>query len=415
MQRDIVAPRAVGCRVRLPSEVLATLDVGAQPGEALTAAPEPGMVRGSQRLACAVIAAGPTGAAVVRWLADVTCTSRSPRSYEARGLARGLLRARMFDRTPLLLSLVTLTLACGPLEADSTTGSSSGSGPTTGGVTETSGATDVTPTTGEPEFPACQDPLARDDVGFVFSSATLNDFDPIDVMCQVDGASNDDPSVSAAIDLTCTDADAVSHAVRIELKLFAGAAPLAVLADAPQVRLVHYKVDDFTYREVLALRGPGDQMLLYAGSGYEVLNADDAALRAPLTVVAATEELCILEVLEECYQQRRMALDISAADVDQRVFDRNQATLSGFEVHVGKAVDIDRYAGDTCAGDSVDGPRAQPRHVRVRVSRPLSTAFRSARRGSPAATRRASRPRSARRRAATTRPRAPSALPAGLA
>lgn len=275
----------------------------------------------------------------------------------------------MFARPALLLSLLALTAACGPTEVDtdsatgasgsSSTGSSSEGDDTTesGSTTESESATEVAPTTGEMEFPMCQEPLTRADVGFTFESATLGTFDLVDVMCEVVGSANDDPSVSAVIDLTCVDAEAAMHAVHIELRLFDGAAALA-LTTLKEVHLVHYKVDDFTYREVLAVHTPDDKLLLYAGAGYTLFTAEDAALQAPLTFVPVAEELCVTEVLDECDQRRRSALDVSFSNIHERVFDRDEATLAGYAVHLGEAVDIDLYAGDFCAGDSIDGLEA---------------------------------------------------------
>lgn len=269
----------------------------------------------------------------------------------------------MFARLALLLPLLALTAACGPtgVDTDSATEAASSSSttgkddPTDGGATtESDDTTGDAPTTGEMEFPMCQEPLARADVGFTFESPTLKGFDVLDATCQVVGTANDDPSVSAAIDLTCVDADAVEHEVHIELRLFDGAPGLA-LGSLTEVHVVHFNVDDFTYREILAVHTPANELLLYAGAGYELFNVNDAALLAPLTFVPVADELCATEVLEECDWERRSALDVSLADLHERMFDRDEATLADYAVHLGKAVDIDLYSGEFCVGDSVDG------------------------------------------------------------
>lgn len=298
-------------------------------------------------------------------ITTLTSMSHRPRSDGPEPLAHELLGARAMPH-PIrlaLLSLTTLTLACGPTTEETATGASTGTDTApadtetaTGAATEpTSGApTTGEPTTGGDEFPLCQAPLERVDVGFTFDGGTLPNSEPIDVMCQISLSDQVDPDISALIDLTCTDADAITHAVRLELRLFAGAS-LGLPAELEQVRLTHYRVDDFLTREVVTLRGEDDALLLFGGYGYELFNVEDTALRAPLAFAPVRDELCAAEVVAECETRRRSALDVGVGDVSERVFDRAVAALPGFAVHVGAAVDVDRYPNDECIGDSVDG------------------------------------------------------------
>jgi hypothetical protein len=245
-----------------------------------------------------------------------------------------------------LLSLTALTLACGPTTEDSASSTGSSGVDTDTAATDTEAATEPDVTTQADTEPT--------GVGFTFDGGTLPGSDPIDVLCQIELDGAVDPDISTTILLTCTDADAITHAVRVELRLFDGAA-LGLPADLEQVRMTHYRVDDFTVREVLTLRDADDALLLYAGYGYELFNADDAALRLPITYAPVADELCATEVIAECETHRRSAIDVGVADVSERMFDRDVAALPGFAVHLGAAIDIDRYPTDECIGDSSDG------------------------------------------------------------
>jgi hypothetical protein len=265
---------------------------------------------------------------------------------------------------PGLFALISLVAACGPVpEGTETTGSSSSATETAGssssGAIEptgsgSSGATEPEPTDGE-AFPMCEAPKQRDDFGFEFHNGTLPFAEKIDLTCQIDGGTSGGGVTSATIALTCTDGEDVAHAVSIDLRAY-GDLELAFVAALPQVRLVHEHVDDFTVREVLALRGLDDALLLFAGSGYGVIAPEYAPLWAPLTITPVEEALCATEVVAECESDRRSALDITQAGVSERVFDQDWVEFAdGVAAHVGGALVIDRYLNGECIGDSIDG------------------------------------------------------------
>lgn len=200
----------------------------------------------------------------------------------------------------------------------------------------------------------CAAPKPREGFGFTFQGDTLPGY--VDMTCQVDGGTSGGGVTSATIALTCTDDAAVAHAVSIDLRAYEDL-ELAFVAALPQVRLVHVRADSFEYYELVALRGLDDSLLLFAGSGYNMIAPEFAPLWAPLSVAQVDEGLCATEMVADCETRRRGALDITRAGVSERVLDQDWADLGeGFAAHVGVARVVDLYPNDQCGpGDGVDG------------------------------------------------------------
>ncbi len=252
-----------------------------------------------------------------------------------------------------LLTLLTLSVACGGGEADDTD-SDTDVGESVG-TSSSSAVSDSDPSPTYSEEAECVAPEAREDVDFVFEHATLADFVDLDLDCIVDGTSTGG-EVSAAIDLSCTDAEKASHVVRIGLRLFHDATLVLVAGDA--LTLTYRTNQDIgDYREWLSLRGADESLQLFAMRGYSVLTPEAAPLWAPLEIAQISRQSCEGEDYGQCHIEQRTGLDVTQGDSTQRIYDRNWAALaSGLAVHVGKAKMVDRYPNEGCAGgDSVDG------------------------------------------------------------
>lgn len=273
--------------------------------------------------------------------------------------------ASIASRT-LLLSLVGLTLACGPDSENSATDSensatdtedSGTATETTGDAGPTTGATEGmdTDTTGAPVFPMCQAPEGPDNVGFEISGEALASGADIDMVCTIASAETA-ADFTASIALTCLDAMGVQQDFAIDLVLFYEP-NIGVLDGAPQVRLLYREVDSFDQREVLALRGlEDDSLLLFAARGYDIFTVEDKALWAPLGISPVAQALCATE--GGCDTVTRTALDITLGEVTERVFDRDWIKFGspGPSVHVGSAQIIDHYTADNCdGGDAPEG------------------------------------------------------------
>ena len=292
--------------------------------------------------------------------------------------------ASIASRT-LILSLVGLTLACGPDSDDSatdtgdsgaatevTTGATDpttgATDPTTGATDPTTGATDPTTgatdgmdtdtdTTGAPVFPMCQEPEGPDNVGFEISGKSLALGGDIDMICMV-MSGDTAPDFTASIALTCLDAMGLQQDFTIDLGLFYEP-NIGVFNGAPQVRLLYSRIDSFDPREVLAVRGvEDDSLLLFAARGYDIFKVEDPALWAPLGVSPVAQVLCATEGEGDCDTATRSALDITLGEVTERVFDRDWIKFGspGLSVHVGLAQIIDHDGADDCfPGDAPQG------------------------------------------------------------
>ena len=274
--------------------------------------------------------------------------------------------ASIASRT-LLLSLVGLTLACGPDSDDSATDTgdsgaatevtTGATDPTTGDTDPTTGATDSmdTDTTGAPVFPMCQEPEGPDNVGFEISGKSLALGGDIDMICTV-MSGDTAPDFTASIALTCLDAMGLQQDFTIDLGLFYEP-NIGVFNGAPQVRLLYSRIDSFDPREVLAVRGvEDDSLLLFAARGYDIFKVEDPALWAPLGVSPVAQVLCATE--GDCDTVTRSALDITLGEVTERVFDRDWIKFGspGLSVHVGLAQIIDHDGADDCfPGDAPRG------------------------------------------------------------
>ena len=244
----------------------------------------------------------------------------------------------------------TAGASSGTGDSDSTAGSGTGADSNTGAASDS----DPAPTGGEEE--SCPAPDARDDVDFVFKHDTLPFNEELDLDCVVDGTEvGVEPGVSAGLDLSCIDAADVSHAVRIDLKLFHDAT--LVLTTGDEVTL-SYRTDQGLgeYREWLSLRGQDDTMKLLAARGFEIFTVDAAPLWAPIEFVPVTDVFCLAEEIEACHVQRRVGLDITLGGATQRLFDRSWAAFaSGLTVHLGAARMVNLYPNPGCVGDAPDG------------------------------------------------------------
>ena len=273
----------------------------------------------------------------------------------------------MLASRTLLLSLVGLTLACGPdsgaSATDTETSSGTQPGPTTGGAEPTTGGAEPTTgdmdtdTTGAPVFPTCQEPMGPDNVGFELSGDLVVTGAGIDLVCTI-VFSETAPDFTASIALSCLDEMNLQQQATIDFQLFSEA-NLGVLDGVAEVRLLHRVVADFEQREVLALRGlEDDSLLLFAARGYEIFAIEDKTWWAPLAINPVAEALCPTD--GDCDTITRTALDITLGEVTERVFDHNwiEFAAPGPSVHIGLAQIVDHYAGDPdqCSpGDAPEG------------------------------------------------------------
>ena len=240
---------------------------------------------------------------------------------------------------------LVFSIGCGTPDSvtgDDTDGSSSSTDPTTGSSE-----------TGVP-VAMCQTPDPKDDVDFEIEFGSFPKAADIEVLCTVTGGGGGG-KFDASYELSCSDDKAVEHAVTIGLVMFYEPV-LTVFSDGDQVLLKYHSEDDFgVYRELVALRGLEDSLLLFAARGYEVFLPELSGFWQPLAFAPVATDC---EDLGPCVAPQRAALDVTLADVTERIFDRDQAEFGkpgGFRtaVQVGSAHIVE--TSSECAGDGPEG------------------------------------------------------------
>jgi hypothetical protein len=246
------------------------------------------------------------------------------------------------------LSCSLLALACGPTDAmtdDTGASDTTDAAPTTGEPTgtDTDGAGSVCPV---PEFDSPAE-FSVDLGGFpggadVVTPCTLNG-----------GGAGDD--FDQSFELLCIDEQGVGHTVTIRMQLF-----FEVNIDFTEDMLtLHYHREEGlgVDREVVALRGFEDSLVMFGARGYDALQPELAGLWAPLAF-AAVDPPC--PATGECVLERRAALDVTLGATTRRLFgdERAEFEVPPFEltVQVGDAHLVENSV--ECPGDNPTGLRA---------------------------------------------------------